>query len=520
MLKRSVIVASVVAAALATACTTEIGVGDPTLELASLALRADSLGALQAEACVKLRGAQSCPAYPNPQACDTVGVSVRGDGSTVGTCTIQGATPRTLRGFGDGLPFACRMEWETGCVQCEDIYGGAVVDTCADDQRHLFTGKGFLPEGAGFLDSPQPGEPGSSNGSGTPNPSTGPQGSGASQCQQNATKLFIEKINALLAKEGFKFSWTPDLTKLAQGSGFFGANAYFADMICSGNAPGVEDITSCDLGAKLAGRCYCEQNPITGVRCRCSRITASVLSQACAAILTGCDPKQWAVAIWSIYSAASQWLLGANLLGYGVPALGGPKSIDKVLSPENITCIGSPLLLDLAGDGVALGPAASGVRFDLFGSGTVQTAWVAGSDDAFLALDRNGDGRITGGAELFGEGSPRVGGLAADGFEALAELDRPRQGGNGNGLLEPGDLMFDELVLWTDRDRDGRSQPGELRSLADAGVTLLEVQGFHKGRIIDSFGNDLSLRARFERQGGSSGLLVDALLTYTAVSGK
>ncbi len=103
-----------------------------------------------------------------------------------------------------------------------------------------------------------------------------------------------------------------------------------------------------------------------------------------------------------------------------------------------------------------------------------------------------------------------------DGFEALAALDRPEQGGNGNGLLDPGDFMFDQLVLWRDTDHDGRSDPGELVSLGGAGIAALEVRGSAPASVIDRHGNDLSLRARYLRTDGRSGLLVDALFVTSA----
>jgi hypothetical protein len=149
------------------------------------------------------------------------------------------------------------------------------------------------------------------------------------------------------------------------------------------------------------------------------------------------------------------------------------------------------------------------VRFDLAGAGVLRTAWVEGADDALLAIDRNGNGAIDSGFELFGEALTLAGGVAQDGFAALAVIDRPAMGGDGNGLVNADDLLFDQLLLWTDRNRDAISQGDELQSLSDAGVMALQVAAEHAGSVRDCHGNDLSRRAHFVRSDGSQGTLVD-----------
>jgi hypothetical protein len=82
----------------------------------------------------------------------------------------------------------------------------------------------------------------------------------------------------------------------------------------------------------------------------------------------------------------------------------------------------------------------------------------------WIALDRDGDGAITSGAELFGSSTELAGGLrAVNGFAAIAALDA-----NADDTLDERDPMFSRLVLWSDDNGDRRSTPDELRSLADS----------------------------------------------------
>lgn len=104
---------------------------------------------------------------------------------------------------------------------------------------------------------------------------------------------------------------------------------------------------------------------------------------------------------------------------------------------------------------------AEGVKFDLNGDGIAeQTAWTAPrSKLAFVALDRNGNGRIDNGTELLGEHT--VAG-AGSGINSLTEmLDAAGAPRAGSSLA--GDPLYDKLLLWEDRDHNGLSETGELR---------------------------------------------------------
>ncbi|SHN14549.1 calcium-binding protein, partial [Rhizobacter sp. OV335] len=131
-----------------------------------------------------------------------------------------------------------------------------------------------------------------------------------------------------------------------------------------------------------------------------------------------------------------------------------------------------PLAFDLDHNGkIDTIPKTHGVNFDLDNSGFAErTSWI-GSSDAMLVLDRNGNGAIDGGAELFGtETTLANGSLARNGFEALAEFDR-----NTDGVIDASDEIFGDLRLWQDANSDGVANAGELKTLAELNVSSIDV---------------------------------------------
>jgi len=150
-----------------------------------------------------------------------------------------------------------------------------------------------------------------------------------------------------------------------------------------------------------------------------------------------------------------------------------------------------PVLLDLEQDGFHLSGPDPAVRFDIDADGTPDSiAWTqAGEDDAFLCWDRNRNGLIDDGRELFGYSTPLLSGaLARVGYRALAELDEAQLGGNGDGKVDSGDRTYRELCAWIDANRDGVSQPSEIHTLDTVGVVVLEY-GYRTTRITDLYGN-------------------------------
>jgi hypothetical protein len=119
------------------------------------------------------------------------------------------------------------------------------------------------------------------------------------------------------------------------------------------------------------------------------------------------------------------------------------------------------------------------------------TDWI-GSETPWLTLDRDGDGRIDDGRELFGSMTVLPNGrLAVNGFEALRALDS-----NGDGRITPADAAWSRLRLWSDVNQDRISQPSELTTLASRGIEALSFD-FGVARRCDLRGNCEVERATF-----------------------
>ena len=151
---------------------------------------------------------------------------------------------------------------------------------------------------------------------------------------------------------------------------------------------------------------------------------------------------------------------------------------------RNASTIPSPIVIDLDGDGIETVSIANGVLFDHADDGFAErTGWVS-SDDGLLVRDINGNGTIDSGRELFGsETLLENGSKAANGFEALKEFDT-----NADGVIDVNDAVFGQLRIWKDVDGNGRTDAGELLTLAEAGVQSISVN-YTNSSYIDAQGN-------------------------------
>jgi Ca2+-binding RTX toxin-like protein len=140
-----------------------------------------------------------------------------------------------------------------------------------------------------------------------------------------------------------------------------------------------------------------------------------------------------------------------------------------------VTGVVDPIILDLGEAGIGL---SNHVEFDMNGDGQVQTiAWTTG-EDGILVMDLDGSGTIDSGREIF---SPDFnGGSFANALQALESID-----GNADGVIDANDAAFADLLVWVDADSDGVTDAGELMTLAQVGISSINLGTTAGGAAID-----------------------------------
>ena len=173
-----------------------------------------------------------------------------------------------------------------------------------------------------------------------------------------------------------------------------------------------------------------------------------------------------------------------------------------------------PLVFDLGGDGITtVSLEESNAFFDLDNNGFAEkTSWV-GAKEGLLAYDKNGDGIINGGNELFGDRTLMKDGrtLASSGFTALAEYDD-----NKDGKIDSNDAIYTLLRIWQDSDGDGIASAGELKQLVDLGIVSIGLSYNNTG-VTDSANNIQVRTGTFTLADGSFRAVGEYLLNRNPV---
>lgn len=213
----------------------------------------------------------------------------------------------------------------------------------------------------------------------------------------------------------------------------------------------------------------------------------------------------------NVLYGTTQFIRGDGTTGtIGDVMLAYEKGVDVNVTKVETVELLAPIVLDLNGDGAALTSRTnSSVRFDANNDGVGdRIGWVS-AFDGILALDRDGDGLITRGAEIsFIQDSP---GAVSD-LEGLRAFDT-----NANGFFDGGDARFADFRVWRDSSQDGVSQAAELLSLADAGVLAINLtMGLTGQSIAGATDNVVYGETNYVRTDGTMGAASDVFLAFVS----
>ncbi len=158
-----------------------------------------------------------------------------------------------------------------------------------------------------------------------------------------------------------------------------------------------------------------------------------------------------------------------------------------------------PLAFDLNGNGIETTGVSSGIEFDIDGDGKKeQTSFISGGD-AFLAYDKNGNGLIDNGKELFGDQNG-----AKNGYEELAKYDD-----NKDGLIDRNDAIYSDLKLVS----VGEDNKLKTSSLSEQKIESIDLGYSNQHQAINYY-DSIEQTSKFTRSDGTKGDTADIMLGH------
>ena len=172
--------------------------------------------------------------------------------------------------------------------------------------------------------------------------------------------------------------------------------------------------------------------------------------------------------------------------------------------PEDV----DPIIIDLNKNGITSTKLNNTIYFDHDNNNFKEASSWIDKGDAFLALDKNSNGLIDNGNELFGNHTisntrfKYTNNKATNGYEALKAYDL-----NGDNVIDSKDEIYDKLLLWKDSNQNAITDKGELIKLKDSGIVSIDLN--YKNTSIDEKGNTIKQSSTVTFEDGSTTIAND-----------
>jgi len=163
--------------------------------------------------------------------------------------------------------------------------------------------------------------------------------------------------------------------------------------------------------------------------------------------------------------------------------------------------LSDPLILDLDGNGIQTTRLENGIEFDINADGKIEKTSFVSGNDAFLSYDKNGNGIIDNGSELFGDQNG-----AKNGYEELAKYDS-----NQDGLINSNDEVYQQLLLVS---LDEHSQI-KTQKLSEK-ISEIDLNYQQQMKQINQY-DLIAQQGNFTDKNGNKGITADVLLAYDEV---